>query len=127
MHILHDQTAKDLLGAEALDEVALQNSSDCVALLDGSGRIIDHSDWTGSELALAKKGQSFWSVWPKDTQSALKRAVSRGLEGGITQYWSRHEHPDGTITQWDIRLSPLHDARDKVGGVLAVSRKLTAQ
>jgi len=129
MFKLLDQTATDLLGTKALDLPAVQAMAECVALLDPDGRIIDHSDWTAADLgdAAALKGAEFWSVWPKDAQDALQRAVSRGLDGSITQYWSRFEHPDGSVTHWDIRLSPLHDARDQVGGVLAVSRKLPAQ
>jgi len=128
MRIILDRTAKDMIGAEALDLASFESASGCVAILDCEGRIMELSDWSDAGFdhrsSALEKGQSYWAVWPADTHKALKRAVSRGAGGNITQYWSRYEHADGSITHWDIRLSPLHDIRDQVDGVLAVSRKL---
>ena len=133
MQVIHDQTARDLLGAAeaALDLDALRSHPDCVSMINENGLVMQVS--RGSLTALdadtdADLIGSVWTqMWPKTVQTALQVAVERGFSGHITQYWSTFEHADGSISQWDIRLSPVHDARDQVKSVLAMSRKLSPQ
>jgi PAS domain S-box-containing protein len=131
MRIIHDQTARDLLGnAATLSSELLRDHTDCAVLLDVHGRIsllsrgtLDVLHPTPEETII---GKYWWEMWPAVTQKTLQEAVMRGLAGHITQYWASYEETDGSTTHWDIRLSPVQDDAQAVISVIAVSRQLTA-
>ena len=131
MYLLRDRTALDLLGeaGASLGPDALRNMSDCVMMLDRAGRITQVSRGSLSALEMAGEaeaiGRKWWEIWPAEAHTPLQEAVQRGLQGHITQYWTTYVHTDGSVSQWDIRLSPVQDAASEVTSVIAVSRKLT--
>ena len=126
MRIIHDQTTIDILGADTLDVGVLPALEDGILLIDASGQVTAMNVTAKAALARDDPDQPFWTIWPEDVRPALENAVSRGFAGRITQYWSRYEHPDGSVSEWDIRLSPLHNARDQVRALVAVARRLPA-
>ncbi|MEL6573696.1 MAG: PAS domain-containing protein [Pseudomonadota bacterium] len=132
MYTLQDRTAVDLLGdaGTLLRPGALRALSDCVMMLDGTGRISQISRGSMAAMELGPEntviGQAWPDLWPLEARGPLREAVARSLDGHITKYWSSYLHPDGAVSQWDIRLSPVRDAASAVTSVIAVSRQVTA-
>ncbi|MEL6640922.1 MAG: PAS domain-containing protein [Pseudomonadota bacterium] len=130
MFTLRDRTALALLGevGSALGPGALRDLTDCVAMLDREGRITQLS--RGSLLAMELTsdrdliGSDWLDLWPKDARVPLEEALARSADGHITKYWAPFVHLDGSVSQWDIRLSPVRDAASEVTSVIAVSRRM---
>lgn len=131
MQIIHDQTAQDLLGdaATTLSPKVIRTLTDCVTMLNDEGRVMQLSRAYLDMLDVDDEdhliGNLWWQIWPESAQAALQEAVARGFSGHITQYWTHYEHADGSITEWDIRLTPLYDASKCIKSVIAVSRNMT--
>ncbi len=131
MYRLLDKTALDILGdaGAALVPGALRDLQEYAVMLDQTGCVTEASrgsmtfrDASNEGLAV---GQLWYRFWPEDLRGHLQEAVTRGLQGHITQYWASYTDAAGEVSQWDLRFSPLQDAADAVTSVIVVSRKLT--
>lgn len=131
MKIHRDPTTIDLLGVDTtcLQPEALRDFSNCVVLLSPAGRVLTASQAAIAVLGLDDQtqllGRHWCKIWPAWTHAALAEALDRALSGKITTYWANYPQPDGTMTDWDIRISPVFDETGEVSSVLAVSRPVT--
>ena len=132
MYTLLDRTTLDLLGgtAPSFGLGALRDLTECVAVLGTTGHVTQFSKGSLTAFDIAQDARLspkvfWWDIWPEDTRAPVREAVMRGLNGHITQYWSPFVHADGSISQWNMRLSPLQDSASQVASVIVVSQRLT--
>ena len=108
---------------------ALRDLQEYAVMLDHTGCVTEASrgslTFLDADDTGAAVGRLWWQFWPDEMHSHLQEAVTRGLQGHITQYWASYTDADGDVSQWDLRFSPLQDAAEAVTSVIVVSRKLT--
>ena len=119
--------------SELFSRNLIENSPDCVKILDEEG----HLDFVNSNgLCLLEiddfatvKNKYWWEIWGKENQKIVKEAVEKAKRGEKVQFQAFQETAKGTPKWWDVIVLPLQATNDskKVSQILSVSRDITAQ
>lgn len=119
--------------SELFSRNLIENSPDCVKILDKEG----HLDFVNSNgLCLLEiddfatiKNKYWWEIWGKENQKIVKEAVEKAKRGEKVQFQVFQETAKGTPKWWDVIVLPLHEINQskKVAQILSVSRDITAQ
>ncbi|MEO7394675.1 MAG: PAS domain-containing protein, partial [Chitinophagaceae bacterium] len=122
-----------LAESESFNRTVLENSPDCVKILDGEGRvqfinsngciIMDIEDF--SEV----KNKYWWELWGKKNRPMIKDAVEKALNGKKTQFQAFNPTVKGVPKWWDVIVSPLKDTGNSKDPkrIISVSRDITQQ
>ena len=118
-------------GAHARDMLAtvLDQSEDCVKILDPAGRI-DFMNRNGrcsleiDEFSTVA-GQSWESLWPDEAAAKVRDAVRDALVGQSSRFEAFSPTAKGTPKWWDVQVSPVRDEQGAVLAILSVSRDVT--
>jgi PAS domain S-box-containing protein len=119
-------------GPDVLDAVLtalLDNSRDCIKLLDPEGRVLYLNQagllvrqMSGAEDVL---GRYWWELWPAEAEAAVREAHANAAAGKIWDFRGFCPTAQGAPKWWDVRVSPVTDASGKVIRILAVSKDVT--
>ena len=123
---------KELAAARQLQDGLLAASSDCVKVLDLSGRLLFLNEGGLKELEIADPGpywnRSWIEFWAGEDRDAAQSAVDgarRGQTSRFTGYFPTVA--TGQPRWWDVVVSPVLDEEGMPYRILAVSRDVTAR
>ena len=127
--IRHNAVEKLRISEEFLQSV-LASSSDCIKVLDldanlifmseGGQRIMEVSDF--NNIA----GCPWPDFWENELNQAAKDAVAEAKAGRAGHFQGFATTFAGTPKWWDVRVTPILDAENKVEKLLSISRDITA-
>jgi PAS domain S-box-containing protein len=118
--------------SETFNRTVLENSPDCVKIIDTAGRIkymninglcnmeIDDFDTIKNKL--------WGELWGGENKQTVLDAVDKAMSGEVAQFQAMRLTAKGTPKWWDVVVSPVHEAgSNKVTKIIAVSRDITEQ
>ncbi|MEK6701897.1 MAG: PAS domain-containing protein [Planctomycetota bacterium] len=115
--------------SEAFNSSVLEAMPDCVALLDGSGRLVRINANGLSQLEIDDfapfRGRALCDLWSGAARSKVLGGVESALAGRIGRLQMLAPVMKGTRKWWDVVVAPIRGAGGEVVCVVAVSRDIT--
>lgn len=118
-------------GAHTRDMLAtvLDQSEDCVKILDPEGRIgfMNRNGRCSMEVDDfgAVAGKPWETLWPEEAARRVRDGVRDALAGESSRFEAFCPTAKGTPKWWDVRVSPVRDESGVVLAILSVSRDVT--
>jgi PAS domain S-box-containing protein len=126
---LRVQAEEALRQSEAFNKSIIENSSDCIKVLDIDGRLQFMSHGGQQMLKIKDIGQylnkSYDDFWRGSDYHAAKEAIAKARLGKIGKFSGYCPTADGIPKWWDVIISPIRDATGKVDRLMAISRDIT--
>ncbi len=121
---------QELLRSERINRSLLDNSGDCIQILEPDGLPVSMNR-AGARLLELDDEQGFirrpWvEVWSESAELA-SAALNDAVNGGEGRFQSLCATARGTSKWWDVIVTPIRDDRGTVLRLLAISRDITAQ
>jgi PAS domain S-box-containing protein len=121
-----------LVGTDVMDAVLtslLDNSRDCIKLLDLQGHLL-YINGTGLSVrqisgAEDVLGRPWWELWPASAEPSVREATVGAAAGKIFDFRGFCPTVRGTPKWWDVRAAPVTDASGNVVRILVVSKDVT--
>ena len=115
--------------SEAFADSLLDASPDCVAVLDGEGRLT-FLNANGAALleasdAEALIGQDWAAVWPDGEAARIGRSIEQVRDGQLVRFEAFGPTLAGTPKWWDVTLFRIAGQPSLPGRFVAVSRDIT--
>jgi PAS domain S-box-containing protein len=124
-----DQTEQALREAEVLTSRLIESSTDCMALLDGEGRIetVNSAMWRWLEAAGVQPVEDLkWvETWAGEPHDAAKAAIAAAADGEVGRFQGLCHMRSGEGRWYDVTLTPLRPEEGKSARFLAVARDVT--
>jgi two-component system, chemotaxis family, CheB/CheR fusion protein len=131
---VHEQKLAEqaLTASEAFNRGVLENSPDCVKIIDVGG----HIQYMNTNGICAMEIDDFetvkdkpWSdLWGEDNKKMVADAVDKALSGGSAQFQAYCPTTKGTPKWWDVIVNPMHESgNNTVTNIISVSRDITEQ
>lgn len=122
-------TEASLLQSQEFSQQILDNSDDCIKVLDLSGRLLFMSSGGQVLLGIRDFEPLMNSAWVEfwqgaDRQSAMK-AIAVARSGGVCSFQGYCPTQDGIPKWWDVKVSPIRNEADQVERLLCISRDIT--
>ncbi|HYA80825.1 MAG TPA: ATP-binding protein [Methylocystis sp.] len=127
---MRDQKSESWLPErEELTSVILENSPDCLGLLDAAGRFLMINE-TGRRLLeienlAAARGKEWRFLWPESARPQADIAVATANGGGKGRFREWCPTAKGELRLWDVVVTPLPDGGGGIARFLTVSRDVT--
>jgi PAS domain S-box-containing protein len=125
------QAEEKLRASVEFNRTVLENSPDCVKLLDSEGRL---QFMNANGLCLMEIddfaplfNEFWWQLWAEETQPVVKEAVEKALRGEAASFQAFCPTARSTPKWWDIIVSPIPGADGKPARIISVSRDITAR
>lgn len=120
---------EELRASEEFNRTVLENSPDCVKILDSEGRL-QYMNVNGLCLMeiddfKAFKDKYWWDLWEPETQAVVKDSIRRSLRGETAQFQASCPTAKGTTKWWDVIVTPVHGSDGKTERLISVSRDIT--
>lgn len=128
-----DKKQEDLLqGIENFNRIVLENSPDCIKLIDAEGKIQYMNTNGMCIMELDDFGQirnkPWVELWGEENSHLVKEAIDKALHGETAQFQALCPTAKGTPKWWDVMVSPLFQSDSKiVNNIISVSRDITKQ
>lgn len=120
---------KALRESEQFNRTILDNSPDCVKVLDIEGRlermnvpgmcVMEIDDFS------PYRGRNWCSLWPAETQREIAVAVDRARNGETVRFESFCPTARGTAKWWDVIVTPVRNHDGEVFRLISVSRDVS--
>jgi PAS domain S-box-containing protein len=121
-----------LVGTDVMDAVLtslLDNSRDCIKILDLHGRLlyINRTGLSVRQISGAEDvlGRPWWELWPADAEPSVREATVAASAGKMFDFRGYCPTVRGTPKWWDVRAAPVTDASGNVVRILVVSKDVT--
>jgi PAS domain S-box-containing protein len=121
---------KELMRSERMNRSILDNSGDCIQILDPDGRLLSVNragarlmDVGDMDRLNLRPWADVWSQSADLARAALADAVNVG-EGRFQAYSATE---DATTRWWDVLVTPIRDEGGTVIALLSISRDITEQ
>ncbi len=125
------QAEEKLRESEEFNRTVLENSPDCVKILDGEGRL---EFMNSNGLCLLEiddfvpfRNKFWWELWTDETQPVVKESIEKALGGETVSFQAFNLTAKGTPKWWDVIVSPIPGADGKPSRLISVSRDITTQ
>jgi PAS domain S-box-containing protein len=109
----------------------LEQSQDCVKLLDTEGRLgfMNRNGRCSMEVDdfCAVAGLHWWDLWPDDAKGVVRRAVCDAIAGKDSRFEAFCPTAKGTPRWWDVTVSPVRDNAGTIFQLVSFSRDVTEQ
>lgn len=115
--------------SDAFSRTVLESSPDCMKVLDCDGRL-QYMNANGMCLMEVDdfcviEDKPWWELWPPESQDLVKASVQKAFEGTGVQFQAFCPTANGTPKWWDVRVSPLRNAKGVITRLITVSRDIT--
>lgn len=115
--------------AEPLLLALLENSGDCIKLLDASGRLTYVNTNGLALLGLRARedilGRVWWELWPDAGQEQARGAVARAAAGETASFRGLCNTAMGVAKWWDVRVVPVTAGKAREAAFLVISRDVS--
>ena len=109
----------------------LEQSQDCVKLLDTDGKLgfMNRNGRCSLEIDdfCAVEGQHWWNLWPDEAKPVVRRAVEDAKNGKDSRFEAFCPTIKGTPRWWDVTVSPVRDNAGTIFQLVSFSRDVTEQ
>ena len=117
--------------SEVFSRQVLQNSRDCIKLLDLEGRLQSINPCGVRALEIDDPedaiGRSYFDFWEGSDREAALAAAHDALKGGQGRFTASFTSSKGRLTRWDEIVSPRLNELGETCGYLVISRDITSQ
>ncbi len=124
------RSASGLLLSEQFRESLLENTGDCVVVIDPDGAIGAMNGPGCRLMGLTPAGdwqQAGWAaLWPDDGQAATA-ALAAAIQHGQGRFTARRSDSRGSTRWWEVIITPVRDEHAAVVRLVAIARDITAQ
>lgn len=111
-------------------DLLFESSPDCAKLLDVDGKLLSMNGNGQCLMEIddfdALYGLTWATIWPEDVRAQVDSALECARCGKIGQFNAFCPTAKGTPKWWDVRITPINDAKGQIQGFLSVSRDVTA-
>lgn len=121
-----------LVGTDVMDAVLtslLDNSRDCIKLLDLQGHLlyINRTGLSVRQISGAEDvlGRPWWELWPANAEPSVREATVAAAAGEMFDFRGFCPTLRGVPKWWDVRAAPVTDASGNVVRILVVSQDVT--
>ncbi|MFN7055990.1 sensor histidine kinase [Hyphomonas sp.] len=115
--------------AEPMLDALLQNSGDCIKLVDPDGRLVFVNQNGVQLLGLSESseivGKLWWDLWPAEARDAVRQAVAQAVSGETAQFRGICKTARGVSKWWDVRVIPVVSSLGGGQVLLVISRDVT--
>ncbi|MBC7868345.1 MAG: PAS domain S-box protein [Gloeobacteraceae cyanobacterium ES-bin-316] len=124
--------SEKLQASEIFNRTVLENSPDCVKILDAEGHI-QYINLNGLSIMEIDDFSAYKDkAWMKECGNEYSRLFAEGIRkaviGETTQFQALCKTAKGTPKWWDVMISPiLESGNETVTSLIAVSRDITEQ
>jgi PAS domain S-box-containing protein len=128
---IHEQKrqAEALADKEAYLRGILDNSPDCIKVIDLDGRVVEFNKPGLVALQIDDCGPYLhcpWAdLWPADSRERVRQAVENAVAGRVDRFSGWSPTAKGVAKFWDVLVAPIPDASGRVVRVVGVSRDVT--
>ena len=120
---------KSLFECEELSRAILENSPECLGLLDTTGRFLMINETglrlLGADSVDAAYGTEWRLLWPERARPQLDVAMSSAKSGGKARFREWCPTTKGELRLWDVTVTPLRDHSGRLTRFLTASRDIT--
>ena len=120
---------KEIEASEAFNRTILENSPDCLKVLDREGRIqyINFNGLYQMEIDdfSTFKNKKWWTLWGSENEALVKASVDKALRGETAQFTALRLTAKGIPKWWDVVVSPIGKPGEPVQQIISVSRDVT--
>jgi PAS domain S-box-containing protein len=125
---LRKTVEKALSESEKFSRSIVENSADCIKVLDCEGRLVYASPPCCRALAVTDVesilGRPWVSLWDEADRERVSAAISAARAGGVGTFQAASTAGD-QIKWWDVKISSILDAQGEVERFIAISREIT--
>lgn len=121
-------------GQGTLLSALLDQSHECIKLLDAAGRILFVNREGCKAMELSAPGDiigQFWvERWPDQSRAVVEQALRAVTNGDVARFSASRLGPSGQSCWWDVTLTPIARtpiARDGEARILTIARDVTAE
>jgi PAS domain S-box-containing protein len=124
-------TQQALRESEALSRSVLNNTGDCVKVLDLDGAIIYMNPPGLAAFDLDSfepiMGRLWADFWPEGMRETVRHSVRDAAAGISSRFTGACPTTRGALKWWDVIVTPVYDSEGKVSRLTATSRDVTDQ
>ena len=124
------RTDEALLESEEFNRRLIASSQDCIKVLDLDGNLLSISEGGQRLLEIRDINRylntSFLSFWKPEDQSRVCEAIDAARVGRVSRFQGFCPSEAGSPHWWDVIVTPIYDAEERVERLLATSRDITA-
>lgn len=123
------QSERALQDSEEFSRTVLEDSPDCVRILDLEGRVqfmnanglrlLDIDDFS------AVKNQLSWTLWPEESQPLVQGSIQKALRSETASFQAFCPTAKGRPKWWDVIVRPVMGENGKPARVISVARDIT--
>lgn len=114
---------------EEFAQKVVENSVDCIKVLDLDGRLEYMSPPGQRALEIEDLsdflGRRWVDFWKEEDRSRAEAAVAAAKTGGVGSFQGDCCTVGGVPKSWDVKITPAQDAHGKIERLIAVSRDIT--
>lgn len=130
----HEQEALQVtaavgLSGEDLALALLEQSEDCVKILDVEGSVtyMNCAGLEAMEIGEAKNvlGKIWWDLWPSSSRHRVRSIFEATLDGDRQRFEAECPTMLGSPRRWQVDLKPLMSSNGTVVSILVKSRDVT--
>ena len=115
--------------SEAFSRGILENSPDCVKVLDAAGRVMGMNANGRCLMEIddfaTVEGCQWCDLWPREGRTEVLEAVEAARAGGTGKFQRFCPTAKGTPKWWDVIVAPIRNADGEVVRFVSVSRDVT--
>lgn len=124
--------ADDLIDSHnALLAALLDQTDECIKLLDQDGRILFVNRGGAIAMELASPadliGQPWVARWPEEVRAEVQTALATARGGDVGRVRAARPGPDGSSRWWDVTVTPIRADTGDVQRFLTIARDITAE
>jgi PAS domain S-box-containing protein len=123
------QAEERLQRTEEFARQIVENSIDCVKVLDLDGRLEFMSPPGQRALGIEDVeeilGKRWVDFWPAEDQPRAQAALDSALQGNVGSFRGDSATSAGVLRSWDVKISPVRGCDGKVERLIAISRDIT--
>lgn len=124
-------TATQIFRADdhALLAAVLDETHDCIKLLDADGRIVfvNRRGAEAMELRAPAElvGRAWIDRWPPEARPSVQAALDHARLGEKAGFQAKRSRPDGSPSWWDVTVAPVRSPEGKLTHFLTIARDTT--